>query len=110
MEKVPLLIAYVKSGLHSFVLEIFCWTDAPRSGGPAEVDSDQIETLRTINIIPCRRQPTYSKYPNNKGMVKIKKWVLYGKTLNRLSTQASISYLNHIFMLLHISVIWTILK
>ena len=38
--------------------------DAPRSGGPVEVDSEQIETLRTINIISHGRQPTYSKCPN----------------------------------------------
>ena len=42
----------------------FSLDDAPWSGRPAEVDSDQIEALRTINIIPCRRYPTYSKYPN----------------------------------------------
>ena len=33
----------------------FSLDDAPRSGRPVEVDSDQIETLRTINIIPCSR-------------------------------------------------------
>ena len=38
--------------------------DAPRSGRPVEVDSDQIETLRTINILSWERQPPYSKYPN----------------------------------------------
>ena len=42
----------------------FSLDNAPRSGRPVKVDSDQIETLRTINIIPCSRQPTYSKYPN----------------------------------------------
>ena len=29
--------------------------DAPRSGRPAEVDNDQIETMRKINVIPCER-------------------------------------------------------
>ena len=29
--------------------------DAPWLGRPVEVDSNQIETLRTINIIPCGR-------------------------------------------------------
>ena len=38
--------------------------DAPWSGRPVEVDSDQIKTLRIINIIPHGRYPTYSKYPN----------------------------------------------
>ena len=35
----------------------FLLEDAPWSGRPVEVDSEQIEThsLRTINIIPCRR-------------------------------------------------------
>ena len=38
--------------------------DAPWSGRPVEVDSDQIKTLRIINIMPHGRYPTYSKYPN----------------------------------------------
>ena len=29
--------------------------DAPRLGRPAEVRSNQIKTLRTINVIPCGR-------------------------------------------------------
>ena len=33
----------------------FALDDAPRSGRPVEADSDQIETLRTINVIPCGR-------------------------------------------------------
>ena len=42
----------------------FSLDNAPQLGRPVEVDSDQIETLIEINIIPCRKQPTYSKYPN----------------------------------------------
>ena len=42
----------------------FSLDDAPWSGRPVQVDSDQIETLRTINVIPPGRQSTYSKYPN----------------------------------------------
>ena len=42
----------------------FLLNDAPWQGKPVEVDSDQIETLKTINIIPCWRQLTYSKCPN----------------------------------------------
>ena len=42
----------------------FSLDDAPWSGRPVEVDSNQIETLRTINIIPRGRWLTYSKYPN----------------------------------------------
>ena len=39
--------------------------DAPWPGRPAEVDSDQIETLiETVYVRPRGRQPTYSKYPN----------------------------------------------
>ena len=33
----------------------FSMDNAPWSGRPVEIDSDQIETLRTINIIPCSR-------------------------------------------------------
>ena len=29
--------------------------DAPQSSRPVEVDSDQIEILIEINVIPCRR-------------------------------------------------------
>ena len=42
----------------------FSLHDAPLSGRPAEADSDQMETLRTINIIPHGRWLAYSKYPN----------------------------------------------
>ena len=42
----------------------FLLDDAPWSGRPVEDDSNQIKTLRTIEIIPSGRQPTYSKYPN----------------------------------------------
>ena len=47
----------------------FCARDfsldyAPWSGRPVEVASDQIETLRTISIIPCGRLLTFSKYQN----------------------------------------------
>ena len=42
-----------------FVLE-----DAPQSGRPVEIDSNQIETLRTIKVLPHGRWLTHSKYPN----------------------------------------------
>ena len=43
----------------------FLQDDAPRSGGPVEVDSDHIEILiDNINAVPRRTQLTYSKYPN----------------------------------------------
>ena len=44
----------------------FSLDDAPRSGRPFEVDSEQIETLIENNqhYIPRGRLPTYSKYPN----------------------------------------------
>ena len=42
----------------------FFLENAPQTGRPVEVDSDQIKTLRAVNIILCRRQLTYSKYPN----------------------------------------------
>ena len=44
MEKVLWLIERVKSGLWNFVLD-FSLDDAPQSGRPAEVDSDQIKPL-----------------------------------------------------------------
>ena len=47
--------------LAKFCAGDFPLDNAPRSGRPTEVDSDQIETLRTINVIPCVRQLTYSK-------------------------------------------------
>ena len=42
----------------------FLLDDAPQLCRPVEVDSDQIETLIEINVIPCGREPIYSKYPN----------------------------------------------
>ena len=33
----------------------FSLDDAPWSGRPVEVDSNQIETLRTISVLPCGR-------------------------------------------------------
>ena len=54
MEKVLYCIEHVKSGLQSFMLENAAW-----SGRPVEVDSNQIKTLRTINIIPLRWKLTY---------------------------------------------------
>ena len=33
----------------------FSLDDAPRLGRPVEADNDQIETLRTINVIPFGR-------------------------------------------------------
>ena len=42
----------------------FLLNDAPQSNKPVEVDSDQTETLRKINIIPHGRQLTFSKYTN----------------------------------------------
>ena len=48
---------------------VSCWRfltewDLPRSGRPVEVDSDQMETLGTINVVPHEDSWTYSKYPN----------------------------------------------
>ena len=50
---------FVKFGAGDILLD-----DAPQSGRTVEVDGNQTETLRTINVISCGRQPTYSKYPN----------------------------------------------
>ena len=50
---------FVKFCAGDFLLDDALW-----SGKPVEVDRDQIETLRIINIIPGRRELTYSKYPN----------------------------------------------
>ena len=48
---------------------VSCWRfltgwDLPRSGRPVEVDSDQMETLRTISVVPHEDSWTYSKYPS----------------------------------------------
>ena len=45
MDKFLWLTECVKSGLQSFVLEIFSSDNAPQFGRPFEVDSDQVETL-----------------------------------------------------------------
>ena len=50
---------FVKFHAGNFSLE-----DALQSGRPAEEDSDQMQTMRTINFIPRKRQPTYSEYPS----------------------------------------------
>ena len=43
----------------------FLLDDAPQSGRPVEVDSDQVEIfLRMICVTPQGRQWAYSKYPN----------------------------------------------
>ena len=42
----------------------FSLQNAPRLDRQVEVDSDRMEALRTINVLPCGRQPTYSKYAN----------------------------------------------
>ena len=43
---------------------VFFLDDAPQSGGPAEVDSNQIEALVENNQCYTTQEPTYSKYPN----------------------------------------------
>ena len=50
--------------LAKFCAGEFLLCNAPWLDRPVEVDSSQIKTLRTINALPHRRQPTYSKYPN----------------------------------------------
>ena len=52
------------------VFEVSCWKfitgQCSRSGRPAEVDNNQMETLIQINqyFTTARREPTYSKHPN----------------------------------------------
>ena len=53
-----------QKGFAKFCVGDFSLDDAPWLGRPVEVNSNKIETLRTINIIPHGRWPTYSKYPN----------------------------------------------
>ena len=52
---------FVKFHAGDFLLD-----NVSRSGRPAEVDSDQIETLIENNqyYTMWEREPTYSKYPN----------------------------------------------
>ena len=42
----------------------FSLDDAPRSDRPIDVDGDQTETSRTVNIIPHGRQLTHATYPS----------------------------------------------
>ena len=57
-----------------------------RSGGPAEGDGDQIETQRTVNVLP-----TYSKYPNNKIIGDYEKYAFhFTKKVYRLFGQPNI--------------------
>ena len=42
----------------------FLLDDAPWSGRPFEVDSDQTETFTENNQCYTTQEPTYSKYPN----------------------------------------------
>ena len=37
----------------------FSLDDAPWSGRPVEVDSDQIKTIIEISVIPCGRESAY---------------------------------------------------
>ena len=63
MEKVLTLIERVESGFTKLRAEDFSLDDASRSGRPAEVDSNQIETLiGNSEHFLYRRQPTCSKY------------------------------------------------
>ena len=74
MEKVLWLIECVKSGLWSFVLEISpCTMLYGQWGRPVEVVSNQIETLRTIKVLPCRRSAHILRISKSiKLLVKVK--------------------------------------
>ena len=52
---------YVKSGLLSFMLHIFCWTTFHGQVGQLKLIAT--ETLIENSVIPLGRQLTYSKYP-----------------------------------------------
>ena len=66
------IVQCMEKNMSKVVCEVLCWRffldEAPWSGRPVEVDSNQIDTITENNqcVIPCRRWPTYSKYPNNK--------------------------------------------
>ena len=66
-----IMLCYFKKGKTAtetqkrFMQYVDSLDDAPQSGRPVEVDSDQTETsIGTINIIPHGREPTSSKYPS----------------------------------------------
>ena len=58
----------------------FSLDEAPRSARPVGVDSDQIKTLRTIDVIPWRRYLTQSNSQINKVISENEKCVFYGKS------------------------------
>ena len=57
MEKVLWLIKRVQSGLRNFALEISRWT-------VKWIAVKSKHSSRTINMLPRRREPTFSKYPD----------------------------------------------
>ena len=85
----------VKNGLRSFVLEISCWTmddDAPRSGGPAEIDSDVTETFIENNQCYTTWEIAYifKVHKSIKLLVEMKNvYFIFWKKLNKLFGQPS---------------------
>ena len=75
MEKVLWLIERVKSGLQSFMLEVSPLDDAPWSGRPVEVDSDQIKT-----IIENSLRYTMQEMADTQN-IHIKRWKSYAPAL-----------------------------
>ena len=54
-----------QKGFVKFCAGDFLLDDAPQSGRPVEVDSDQVEIfLRMIHVTSQGKQWAYSKYPN----------------------------------------------
>ena len=64
VEKVLGLMERIE-GFVKFCAGDFSLDDALQSGRPVEVDSDQTETLRTINVIPINITPRDSQHTLN---------------------------------------------
>ena len=65
MGKVLWLIKCVKSGLQSFVLDISQWPMLHSQVGQVKLIAINWRyEMRIVNAIPHRREPEYSKYPN----------------------------------------------
>ena len=83
---------------------------APWWGRPIEVHRDQIQTLRTISIIPPWRLPTYSKYPNQKviGEMKNVSFVLLKKKLSKHFGQPNVKKIFQVKSMSNKTLIYTL--
>ena len=85
------MIIWVKSGLQSFILEIFSLDEAERLGRPVQVDRDQIKTLTENNQCYTRQEiaDILKTSKSIKLLVKIKNvsFILWEKNTDFLANQ-----------------------